>query len=390
MPSPSVILDPPADSNRVELVKLAQRYDFPEFVKSADLDTTMQPGSIAVTAYADPRQQKFPCHSSAATWLSAAYFHDKSAEYHPKDREKICERLEKFASYFGIRPAYDAIVKRAEQLRGEDQLPDSSYAYVWQANDGHKERYYPLDSALNVKAAAEWLHKNRDRIPYANRNVIGNKILTKAAQYGTGLGEDLNQFLEQQAGRGIPDPEAVYTMLERRARLAKTAQHREGIQKLAVAVRETPRVALQPNELVKLAATVDMVDHAIGLKGKYTDLLPRPEEVLFSTTYTKAASDHAQLCAFQTGNLYDKSQLSKLAREDVVGLFGEDFAAEVCTGLEVDAEKIAAAASTLPRPDAELLEQLLGEAGQHPHMNKGASCEPISDEVLQELASLYG
>jgi hypothetical protein len=97
----------------------------------------------------------------------------------------------------------------------------------------------------------------------------------------------------------------------------------------------------------------------------------------------------SSLCAMQTGNIYDKGQLSKLAREDVEGLFGTDFANEVCTGLEVDVEKIAEIAATLPRPDAELLEQLLTEAGQHPQMNKGASWEPISNEVLEELAALY-
>ena len=80
MPSPSVVMDPASDKNRTELTKLAQRYDFPKFVRAADLDTTMNPEQIAVTAYADPVQKKYACHSAAATWLSAAYFHEKFAE----------------------------------------------------------------------------------------------------------------------------------------------------------------------------------------------------------------------------------------------------------------------------------------------------------------------
>lgn len=389
MPSPSVVMDPASDKNRTELTKLAQRYDFPKFVRAADLDTTMNPEQIAVTAYADPVQKKYACHSAAATWLSAAYFHEKSAEYHPKQRERICERLEKFANYFGIRPAYDAVVKRAETLRGTDQLPDSSYAYVWQGKDGSKERYYPLTSPLEVKVAAEWLFSNRDRIPFADRNVIGSKILEKAARTGAGLGDLLTDFVEKQAGRGIPDPPELYTMLERRAALARKQDHREAILKLASAVKSTPRVALQPNELVKLAATVDLIDHSIGLKGKYTELLPRPEDVIFKVTYTKAASDHGKLCALQTGNIYAKAQLSKLAREDIAGLFGNDFADEVCTGLDVDPEKIAEMAHTLPRPDAELLEHLLSEAGQQPQMGKSAEFAPIDDATLEALAAAY-
>jgi hypothetical protein len=373
----------------MELVKLAQRYEFPQFVKEADLDTTMAPKQIAVTAYADPVRKKFACHNAAATWLSAVYFHEKSSEYHIKDRQRICERFEKFADYFAIRPLYDKVVKKAETFRGRGDLPDSSYAYVWQANDGTKERYYPLDTTANIKVAAEWLDKEKDAIPFRDRNVIANKILEKAAAKGAALGDRLTDFVEKQAGRGIPDPPELYTMLERRAKLANSEQHREAITKLAAAVKNTPRVALQPNELVKLATTVDIIDHAIGLKGKYTDILPRPEDVIFKVTYTKAASDHSQLCALQTGSIFGKEQLAKLAREDVEGLFGTDFANEVCTGLDVDVEKLAAVAHTLPRPDAELLEALLGESGQHPQMNKDASYEPIDNATLEALAAAY-
>jgi hypothetical protein len=388
MPSPSLVLDPAADKNRTELVKLASRYSFPNFVRIADLDATMNPDNVAVTAYADPVHQKYACHTAAATWLSAAYFHEKSAEYHPKQRERICERLEKFANYFGIRSDYDALVKQADTLRGDDQLPDSSYAYVWQSKDGSKERYYPMTNALQVKIAAEWLQHNQDRIPFADRNVIGNKILEKAARYGANLGE-CGDFIEKQAGRGIPDPTEVYSLLENRATLARKQEHKEAILKLAHAVKSTPRVALQPNELVKLAATVDMIDHAIGLKGKYTEVLPRPEDVIFKITYTKAASDMSRLCALQTGNVYEKEQLSKLAREDVVNLFGNDFANEVCTGLDVDPEKLAEVAHTLPRPDAELLEHLLSEVGQRPQLNKAAEFEPIDDKTLEAIAAAY-
>jgi hypothetical protein len=389
MPSPSVILDPTDDRNRVELVKLAQRYEFPQFVKEADLDTTMAPAQIAVTAYADPVRKKFACHNAAATWLSAVYFHEKSAEYHIKDRNRICDRFEKFADYFAIRPLYDAIVKKAEAMRGRDNLPDSSYAYVWESADGTKERYYPLDTTANIKVAAEWLDREKDAIPFRDRNVIANKILEKAAAKGAALGERLTDFVEKQAGRGIPDPPELYTMLERRAKLANSEQHREAITKLATAVKNTPRVALQPNELVKLATTVDIIDHAIGLKGKYTEILPRPEDVIFKVTYTKAASDYTQLCALQTGSIFGKEQLAKLAREDVEGLFGTDFANEVCTGLDVDVEKLATVAHTLPRPDAELLETLLGESGQYPQMNKSASFEPIDNATLEALAAAY-
>jgi len=380
------VFDPADDKNFTELTKLASRYEFPKFVRDADLDYTTNPGEIAVTAYADPVRKKYACHSAAATWLSALYFHEKSAGYTPTQRKEICKRFETFADYFGIRPAYKSIVKRASDSKLKDQLPDSSYAYVWQSDAGDKERYYPLTSALEVKVAAEWLFENRDRIPFADRNVIGNRILEKAARYGARLGDDLTDFVEKQAGRGIPDPPELYAMLQNRAKLAKRADHREAILKLAEAVQKTPQAALQPTELIKLAATVDLVDHTIGLT-EYTDILPRPEDVIFKVTFTKAASDHGRLCTLQTGSVYDKNQLSKLAREDLIDIFGEDFAKEVSAGFDVDPEALAQVAHTLPRGDAELLENLLAESGEYPQLAKNAAC--LNGLTLEDLAKNY-
>ncbi len=390
MPLPSNIIDPANDSNRSELVKLAARYEFPAFVSEADLDSVMNPeGGIAVTSYADPVRKKFACHTAAATWVSAMYFHDKIAEYHPKDREQICNRFDKLADFFAIRPAYEALVKKAEQLKGANELPDSAYAFVYQSDDGSKDRYYPMTTSAEVKIAAEWLSENRDSIPFVNRNTIGNKILQKAGRFGANLGEELTDFVEKQAGRGLPDPPEVVRMLRNRSKLATSSELRTQMSKLAETVANSPQLTLQPKELVKLAATVDLYDHTIKLSGKYTETIPRPEDVIFGATYTKSASDIGQLCSMQTGSIYEKDQLAKLAREDVEGLFGTDFVNEVSTGLEIDAEKIAAIASTLPKPDAELLENLLAEAGQHPQLKKSAEFEPITDEVLEELSKMY-
>ena len=146
---------------------------------------------------------------------------------------------------------------------------------------------------------------------------------------------------------------------------------------------------MQQPELVQLAGVLDEVDYVLGLRGNYTELLPRPEDVIFSVTYTKAASDYGQLCELQTGSVYEKAQLAKLAREELISLFGEDFAKEACTGLEVDPEKIAALAHTLPRADAELLEHLLTVAGQHPQRAKAAGCGTLNGQTLEDLVKRY-
>ena len=389
MPSPTIqILDPASDVNREELARLSKLYNFPDFVKQADISQTMDPENAAATTYADPVRQKFACHTAAATWLSSLYFHEKKAEYHPKDRNRIEQRLQHYVDYWRIKPAYDSVVKEAEVLASQE-LPDSSYGYVWVDAQGNKERFLPLNSTQNIKAAAEWLEEHRDTLPFHDRHVIAKKLLEKAAATGTSLGNGLTQFVEKQAGYGIPDPSEIYGMLTQRSQLCKNAEYRAQIQTLAETVRGQSQLALQPGQLVKLAETVDMIDRAIHLNGKYTDNIQRPEDVIFKVTYTKAASDRETLCTLQTGNVYDKGQLSKLAREDVESLFGTDFVGEVSRGLEIDPEKMAAIAETLPRPDAELLEQMLSEAGQRPQFGKEAADVGLSDTELEEIAAIY-
>ena len=235
MPSKNTVLDPASDVNLEELARLSKLYDFPDYVKQADINFTTNPASIGVNAYADPVRKKFACHTKAATWLSGLYFNEKKAEYHPKDRTRISARLEKFADYFGIRNAYDEIEKQAAALN-EQQLPDSAYAYVWVDDSGNKDRHLPLDSAMNVKAAAEWLEKYRDHLPFSDRTVIANKILEKAASFSTALSSESVAMLEKQAGHGVPDPTEVSEMIEQRAKLATRQVQRDEILKLAAAV----------------------------------------------------------------------------------------------------------------------------------------------------------
>ena len=78
MPSSNAqILDAASDTSREELARMVKLYEFPPFVKQANLDFTMNPENIAINTYADPVRQKFACHTAAATWMSSLYFHEK-------------------------------------------------------------------------------------------------------------------------------------------------------------------------------------------------------------------------------------------------------------------------------------------------------------------------
>jgi hypothetical protein len=383
-----------ADTGGTDLVRYAQLYDFPEFVKQANHEHTFRPGELAVTVYADPVRKQFPCHNAASTWLSALYFTEKQAEFHPKDRTRIQERLNYYVGYWGIAaPVNKMMAKHAAYNRdAESQLPDSAYAFVWvDQGSGRKERHLPLRNSMEVKAAAEYVNTYKDRFTFKDRHTMCKKILEKAARFGAAISGE-REFLEKQAGHGVCNPERVVEMLNDRARLASLPALKEQIVKLAATVKSQPRQALTPEMLVKLAETVDVIDRGLGLTGKYTTKIPRPEDVIFEATFTKAASDVAELVPLTSGKIYKKADLSRLALDDVRSLFGSDFADEVKRGVGgVDGEKLAELASTLPRPDAELFDRLMADCGLHPQVEKAASVRHgFTQADFASLAANYG
>ena len=375
------------DSSNEELARLVRLYAVPDFVKQASLTELKQPPRGAVSCFADPRNHLYSCHSAPSTWLSALYFTEKRGEFHPKDQAQIAQRLEHYIDYFGIRPHYEALLKRAAELQCGTELPDSAYAYVWVGEDGQKERHLPLSNAAETKQAADWLLQYRDQLPYQDRHVIATKILQKAAQFGAAIAEDRTEFLEKQAGRGVCDPAEVAWAIRQRATMADPGGFRDGITKLAETVSSKPRIALQPAQLVKLAETLEGIDRTLGIR-QYGGVLRRPEDVVFSATFTKIASARASVCALTTGTVYSHDQFEKLSRADVEAAFGPEFAGEVSKGFEVDGVKMATLAATLPRPDAAMLDQMMGDAGLSPQMTKAAG-DGMSNEELEALAADY-
>ncbi len=391
----------------VQLYRLSQQYPLPDFVKTAEIAKhCVVPAGAVVTIYADPPRKQFPCHTKVSTFLSHLFYTEKQAEFHPKDRARIEARLNSYADHWAIRQACDEVRALWEERHktAEARLPDSAYAYVWVGDNGVKDRSLPLRSAAEVKAASEWLHTYRDAIPYSDRRVVAGKILEKAARFGAGLGESM-EFLEKQAGRGVCDPAEVVDMIEKRAMLVprdagvtydEDNRPQGGLRQqflgMAESIRNSPRLYLQPESLVKLAETVDQLDRLLGIAGKYTDAIRRPEDVIFSATFAKAAAERVQQVVTQTGRYYEKEALTKLALADLRELFGDEFAQRVGTPLgEVDAEKMAEEVTALPRPDAQLLDGLLSDNGITPVMTKAAAAKHgFSTADMSAIAAHYG
>lgn len=382
-------LDQSADTQGVQLAKLSHHYEFPSFVKTADFTQVMTPTNLERNVYADYYNKEFPCHTKAATWVSAMYFFENRGDLNPKQASAIEQRLQQFADYHRIRNAYNDLKQQHQSLHKEAALSDDQYAYVWVGEDGNVQRQYPLRNPLEVKEAANWFHTYRDHWIYSDRRKIATRILKRANDYGAQLPPVIDLFLRKQAGEGIPDPREVVVMLNNRAHLTNNPDLKAGVTKLAHTVQTQPAQTLAPAQLEKLAEVVDQIDRTIGLVGKYTDTVPRPEDVIFRNTYKEATGFVSDCCTLTNGSIYNKPDFKRVKLSEVQALFGDSFASEIRSGLDVDPEKFAQLAHTLPRGEADMLDRLLSDHAITP-LGKQAAMSKVgfSKEQLQGLASL--
>jgi len=387
------ILDQSGDTAFRELHRYARLYQFPEFAKKAELRDIVGPDQPKANHFADVRMpHQFPCHTKAATFVSTVYFLEKQASIHPKVRPMIEARLAKFAEYWGIKNAVTELRSKHAALNKESDLPDSSYAIVWAGEDGRKDRRYPLRNGLEVKAAATWFYDRNDSLRkeygFIDRQTIATKILDKAAEFGVDIAK-YRETLEKAAGMGFYDPTELAKAIRDRVKAAShvSPELALGMNKLAEKIESQPRSFIDPDSATKLAATLDQFDRNHRLVGRYTEMIPSPEDLVFKATRSKLAEVCKESCTTHTGSVYDVNDFAKLSATDVRDLFGDEIADAVTTGLKVDADKMAEVVATFPRPDAVLFDQLMQDKGFTP-IAKEASATRVgfSHSQLKSMA----
>lgn len=367
----------------------------PDFVKSAGQEQ-IAGTDLPPAAFADPRGRSFPCHTAAATWVSAAFFHGgQKAAMRKKAAEAVERRIDEAAEFHGI-SGYVAAVKEAADRDGRrtvDDLPDSDFALVWDYGNGVKERHLPVRNEGEVKAAAEYVSRHRADLRAADRRQIAGKVLDKAAALGVDVEDQVG--LRAAAGRGATSPEHAAEVVFKRAQAVKRLGRgsaeslgvSEQLAKIAAACLENGYVATTPSELHKLADVIDGVDREYRLRN-LSDL--PPVDSLFSLTEKVARDVMAGHVALTTGTVYTKDAVSRVPLEALVDVLGEEFARAVSDdGLWVDREKMARVAATLPRGDAALLDKLLESLGAESVVSKTASAPIESGDDLLALAELH-
>lgn len=387
------ILDHTQDISGRETHRLLSLYPAPDFVKNAD--HTRLAGDrekLARHLYAEPFNKIYPCHTSAATWMSSLWFAEKRAEFDEKRASDIENKLITAAKYFGIHGLVrDLMHKVAEDGNNElSKLSDENFAIVWRDETGAVERHWPLRNATEVKFAAAHFKQYRDEFVFADRHKIANKILDKALEYGADV-SPADGTLETTAGRGLCATKVAADLLRDRAKLTRRshASLSAEIDKLASLIESNPAETQNEECRLKLASVIDQFDRETKLHRLYDENgLPRPEDVLFAITEKVAREFIDSNVETTTGNVYALADLEKLAVEDLRNWLGDDFADAVSAGgVFTDRDKLAAIVPTLDRGMAAMLDRLMLEKQASPVAVTPAPERLMSEQRLYDLAA---
>lgn len=361
------------------LVKMAKLHGLPDFVRNACVDASSDVSQIKSASFADPALREFPCHTAAATYISAMYLAEKRAEMESSKYDTISQRIDRFAKFHKIGSHINTFRHKHAEHQKEAELTDDDYAFV----DESGKRYLPIRNAQEVKAAADWICSNKRQIAFSDRVKMARAVVRRSKTYGISLDNEYD--LHKQAGLGFTTKDGLVNLLESRRTVARD-EYKEAFDGMAKIASETPQVMLQNESMLKIAETVDTFDRKFGFIHKYGELFPAPEDSLFGTTFKQAEEAVKPLCQLTTGTIYDRNNFAKIALDEISDLFGSDIAEDVRTGYTLDVNKLAEVMESMPMDDAEVFDRLLESKGVQPEIVKDAIAHLDSNWAEQQPA----
>lgn len=364
--------------NEQAVSRVAQLYDLPDYVKTADVDDAFpaQTRQLPATVFGDAHTRSFAVHTKAACWLAAVDFEEQRARFSAKYAARVEAAITKAASAWGILPDVERVRNAATAMRQTslEKLADSEFALVRQLGN-QVERQYPLRNAAEVAAAAAWLHKYAAEFPRRDRQKIAQRIVDRCDDTGAAIDSATREFLDKVAGYGVPDCRQFGAAIVQRSNMIGNPTLARELLKVAgllhSAVDGQP---LSPDVLDGMLDNLDVLDRNYKFTARYGRDLTLPEEACYTVGLHKAAETLRDVVQLTSGHVYTKDALAELPLSSVTDVFGEDIAAQCSSdGLFVDREKLAEVAAVLPRPDAMTLHSLLQRHGVQELVDKTAA-----------------
>ncbi len=340
------MITPDNDTLKLGFHTLDEVYHMPDFVKQADMEDFSEDtlNSLPTAVFADTAHRCYPCHTKAATWISLGYFL-KDYDNIPDDmKERLLDRFEKKASYFGMMPEYTSLIQQTVML--EKQADAKKAAYTLTSEGG------VIENEEDVFNAANWLVAQRNKLPLQKRAELATKIIKKADQFHVKLPQ--RATLEQTAGMGVNDPADIISSIRTRSTLVKNSEYSHQLSQLA---DRLSRFITSPFDKiwVKVAYAIDDFDKLAGLlPSRETGKVPMPEEVVFTYPVSTIKEANDATVQLTNGDVYQLSKLAEVNRAQYEDIFGSEMAENlfVPDSNLFDKEAAADVLATLPVLDA--------------------------------------
>lgn len=276
-----------------QVYNLLSKYNLPTYVKKATWEEiTAADGNIPDHLFADDKFRLYPCHTAAATLISAAQFNEDKDKYNKERKEYIETRLKKHAQELGVLPDVEDVL---------EYKPEQNHAYALE-HDGR--RLFPIRNALEIKKLAEYLVKNYRDIPQEYREIAARNALKEADNKNYALGQ-ARTILEKLACDGIVNKSKLLDILQ--ATFKKTSPTtaasnpvHEAIGSLMAAVADIPATNQRLlREAVKIAS--DLVPAVMTLQ--------QPLELDVVYTVSELKKEAEDVIRLSTGSYYKKADI---------------------------------------------------------------------------------
>jgi len=302
--------------------------------------------------------------------------------------------LARFASLTGqkIHISDKETVKRAAILNILDDIRDLDHNYsAFQQKSTVKTaaqtEKYPIRNKSEFLASQKWLKKNAYAMPIPERRELAKRLIKAASQYEEPVDDQLTKF----AGQGTGDVRRLIPNLLKRAELIRasrlnTKERRnktaENLEVLAEIAKLQPNQTTTPDNLDKIAATLQFLDNEYGLHAHYHDRYIDPPDDASYVHSVKTAQEVKTYACELGEEIYDIRDFEKIKIADILDTFGEDFVTAMADTLTLNHEKVAAVLNVMTDVEKSLFYDLVKSAGIQPQYFQRKRVN------LQELAKI--
>ena len=344
-------LDQLADESNLQLYRLLQGVDLPDFVKDAELDSADSLAPLEKTAYADEVNVAFPINTPARVYVSNAFFQSKKAElsrFGSSHVAAVAEKIKDAADLFSISREIEAFNILHEKRANRD----FELKHVCEIEDAeHTEPVllFPYKTAEDFAKSAQVFAANMSKYPFPWREQVSRSFLAKSAEAGV---DELPDIICKYAGLFFPEHTSVLSQeLARRAGKMSSKTAKDRLTQLSDAVLDVEFDSV--DDVMKVAHIVYCIEQEDGAydRPKTAELLPDPVDKFFALSATKVAE--ILNVVDMGGSKFQIEPLKKISADKYKEAFGIDID-------PTNEDQLRDILPTMPLSDVSLFQELTG------------------------------